>query len=260
MEKLRILLTNDDGIGAEGLIRLARAALSFGEVWVAAPDGQRSAASHSITLHAPIDVYPVSFPVEGVTAFSCSGTPGDCVRVGMLRLLPEKPDLVLSGINYGYNTASDIQYSATVGAAMEAEFQGRPAIALSEGACACHEVTDAYLMEVLEKWIPVVLRRGASKKGQILNVNFPGCKAEACRGILEDRRVSEGTFYRDQYNVMEELADGGLRLMVHGNYNEDAEGGTDFRAVVDHYVSVGWVNNIGYGPVIREAGKSTDAV
>jgi 5'-nucleotidase len=76
-----ILIVNDDGIEAEGLLRLAALAKEFGEVWVVAPDGQRSAASHAISLHSHVDVYPHDFPIEGVRAFSCSGTPADCVRV-----------------------------------------------------------------------------------------------------------------------------------------------------------------------------------
>ena len=103
-----ILITNDDGIFADGLIRLAATAKSFGEVWVVAPESQRSAASHSITLHSYIDVRPAAFPVPGVHAFASSGTPGDCVRVGSLSVMPARPDIVLSGINYGYNAASDI--------------------------------------------------------------------------------------------------------------------------------------------------------
>ena len=196
----RILITNDDGITADGLIRLAAAAQKYGEVWVVAPDAQRSAASHSITLHSHIDVYPHDFPVAGVHAFSCSGTPGDCVRVGSLNVMPQKPDAVLSGINYGYNVASDIQYSATAGGAFEAAFQGYTAISLSEQACPCHEVTDAFLDQILTELID---RRPDT--GQIWNVNFPGCPLAECKGILRDRRVSRGMFYRDPYNVTAKL-------------------------------------------------------
>lgn len=235
-----ILITNDDGIAAEGLIRLAAAAKAFGTVWVVAPERQRSAMSHSITLHKPIDVFPQAFPVSGVQAFSCSGTPADCVRVGSLNIMPHPPDAVLSGINYGYNVASDIQYSATAGAAFEAAFQGYPAIALSEAATPCHEVTDAYLHEILAE----LLERPPAPEC-IWNVNFPGCTLAECGGILRDRKVSRGMFYRDRYLVQEQLPDGGLRLMVDGLYNEDAEEGTDFRAVVDRYISVGIARNIG---------------
>ena len=97
----RILITNDDGIDAGGLVRLTEAAKDFGEVWVVAPAHQRSAASHSITLREALYVKECDFPVSGVKAFSCSGLPADCVRVGSLSVMPCKPDLVLSGINYG---------------------------------------------------------------------------------------------------------------------------------------------------------------
>lgn len=237
---LSILITNDDGIEADGIIRLARAARELGQVWVVAPHEQRSAASHSISLHRHIDVFPYDFPVEDISAFSCSGTPGDCVRTGSLYIMPKKPDVVLSGINCGYNVASDIQYSATAGAAFEAAFQGSLGIALSEQANDCHEVSDAYLPDILRELITKRL-----SYGQIYNVNFPGCPLSECRGVLRDRKVSHGMFYRDGYKALESLPNGGVRLMVDGEYNEDAEEGTDFRAVVDKYVSVGIVNNIG---------------
>ena len=240
MNTYKILITNDDGISSDGIIRLARAAKQFGEVWVVAPDSQRSAASHSITLHSPIDIYPHPFPVEGVHAFSCSGTPGDCVRVGSLFIMSRKPDVVLSGINYGYNVASDIQYSATAGAAFEASFQGLSGIALSEEACRCHETTDAYLSVILERLIG---RRQAP--GQILNVNFPGCPASSCRGILEDRTVSCREVYVDRYLEQKKLENGGVRVMVNGIYHDEAEPGSDYRAVLDRYISVGIVRNIG---------------
>ncbi|MBR5722672.1 MAG: 5'/3'-nucleotidase SurE [Oscillospiraceae bacterium] len=240
----RILITNDDGITADGLIRLAAAAKEFGEVWVVAPDSQRSAASHSITLHSHIDVYPHEFPVKGVHAFSCSGTPADCVRVGSLNVMPQKPDTVLSGINYGFNVASDLQYSATAGAAFEAAFQGCRAIALSEDAVPCHEVADRFLREILSELL--ILPPSA---GQIFNVNFPGCPLSTCGGILRNRTVSEGMIYRDSYREIAALEGGGIRLMVDGQYNQDAEPGTDFRAICDNCVSVGTVNNIGAIPL-----------
>lgn len=236
----RILITNDDGIDADGIIRLAEAALEFGDVWVVAPAHQRSAASHCITLRETIDVYPYDFPVEGVHAFSCSGTPADCVRVGGLSVMPQRPDVVLSGINFGYNVATDIQYSATAGAAFEAAFQGYIAIALSESMDGCHEVTDAYLGEILSEYMDVRL-----SYGQILNVNFPGCPLSECRGILRDRKTSHDSFFHDRYNAVGKLPKGGVRYMVEGIHNEQAEEGTDFLAVLDNYISVGIVNNVG---------------
>ena len=235
-----ILITNDDGIKADGIIRLTRAAKNFGEVWVVAPDSQRSAASHSITLHSTIDVFPHSFPVDGVHAFSCTGTPGDCVRVGSLFVMPVKPDVVLSGINYGYNVAADIQYSATAGAAFEASFQGSLGVALSEQACENHDVTDIFLPEILKR----VLTQKADPD-YIINVNFPGCHISECRGILENRTVSKSMVFQDHYDEVGRLQGGGSRLLVRGVYREEAEEGTDFRAVTDGFISVGMVKNVG---------------
>ena len=235
-----ILITNDDGIAADGLIRLVKAAQAFGEVWVVAPDGQRSAASHSITLHGHIDVFPHDFPVAGVHAFACSGTPADCVRVGGLNVMPQRPDVVLSGINAGFNVASDIQYSATAGAAFEAAFQGYHAIALSEDIGGCHAVTDAFLDEILAELIGQ-----KTAAGQILNVNFPACPLSECRGILRNRTVSRGMIFRDHYNVIETLPNHGMRLMVEGDHDLKAEDGTDLQAVLQGYVSIGIANNIG---------------
>lgn len=236
----RILITNDDGIDADGIVRLAKAAEEYGEVWVVAPAHQRSAASHSITLREPIDVYPYEFKVRGVHAYSCSGTPADCVRVGSLGVMPAKPDVVLSGINFGYNVATDVQYSATAGAAFEAAFQGFKAIALSEHINGCHEVTDNYLKDILDEYIDVSLQYG-----QILNVNFPGCSLMDFKGILRDRKTSHDSFFHDRYKAIEQLPGGGVKYMVDGIHNEQAEEGTDFRAVVENYISVGVVNNIG---------------
>ena len=234
-----ILITNDDGVGSEGLARLAEAAREFGRVFVVAPAHQNSAASHSITLRHSIEVCPYDIAVDGVEAWSCSGTPADCVRVGSLSVMPGKPDVVFSGINRGYNIASDIQYSATAGAAFEAEFQGCLAIAFSEDDGDCHEVTDRYLREMIaelieEPYIP----------GQIVNVNFPGCRLNECKGILRDRRVSRLAYFEDHYNVVRKLPGGGMELMVEGVHEPVTEEGSDYAAVLGNHVSVGRVRNI----------------
>ena len=209
----KILITNDDGINADGIIRLAQAATEFGEVWVIAPDSQRSAMSHSITLRHSVDAWKVDFPVPGVHAYACSGTPGDCVRIGSLNIVPEKPDHVFSGINYGFNAASDIQYSATAGAAFEAAFQGIHTIAFSEDACEIHEVTERYLKEIIAELLNKPL--GVN---QIWNVNFPGCQLAECNGILRDRKVSTDAFYVDRY-IETTVSEDKLSYMVEGIRN-----------------------------------------
>ncbi len=236
---MKILITNDDGIEADGLVRLARCAKDFGEIWVVAPESERSAASHCITLRTHIDIYPHDFPVDGIRAYTCSGMPADCIRVGGLNVMDDKPDLVLSGINRGYNVASDIQYSATCGAAFEARFQGWQAIALSEGGGGIHEVSDRYLKEILSEVIEYEMR-----PKQIVNVNFPDCTLTEYQGTLRDRSVSGGRIFRDVYHPKEKLPGGGIRYEVEGIDDRIGELGTDLAAVMDGYISIGYVRNI----------------
>ena len=234
----KILITNDDGINADGIIRLAQAATEFGEVWVIAPDSQRSAMSHRITLRHSVDAWKVDFPVPGVHAYACSGTPGDCVRIGSLNIVPGKPDHVFSGINYGFNAASDIQYSATAGAAFEAAFQGIHTIAFSEDACEIHEVTERYLKEIIAELLNKPL--GVN---QIWNVNFPGCQLAECNGILRDRKVSTDAFYVDRY-IETTVSEDKVSYMVEGIRNYSALEGTDLKAIFDNYISIGIATNI----------------
>lgn len=234
----KILITNDDGIDSDGIIRLAQVAKEFGEVYVVAPDGQRSAMSHSITLRHSIEAWEVEFPVEGVKAYACNGTPGDCVRIGVLNIVPGRPDNVFSGINYGYNVATDLQYSATAGAAFEAAFQKVHAIAFSEDFSDCHETTDEYIRDIMAELIDKPLGLN-----QIWNVNFPGCRLSECKGVLRDLLVSSNEFYEDKYNETR-LPDGKTSYMVEGIRNWEASAGTDLRAILDNYVSIGIATNI----------------
>ncbi|MDY0301210.1 MAG: 5'/3'-nucleotidase SurE [Trichlorobacter sp.] len=123
---MRILVTNDDGIGAAGIKALAEAMTQLGDVTVVAPDRERSATGHSLTLHAPLRIFELK-----EHWFAVDGTPTDCVNMGIHNLLPFRPDLVVSGINQGSNMGDDITYSGTVAAAMEANLMGIPALAIS---------------------------------------------------------------------------------------------------------------------------------
>ena len=234
----KILITNDDGIDSDGIVRLAKVAIEFGEVWVVAPDSQRSAMSHSITLRHSIEAWNVDFPVPGVHAYACDGKPADCVRIGALNIIPGKPDHVFSGINYGYNVASDLQYSATAGAAFEAAFQKIHTIAFSENACELHEVTDRYLKEIIAELLEKPLGRN-----QIWNVNFPGCRLAECNGILRDRQVSTEVFYEDRY-METKVSEERISYMVEGIRNYNASEGTDLKAILDNWVSIGIATNI----------------
>ena len=232
----RILITNDDGITASGIVRLAGAARAFGEVTVIAPETECSALSHSISIRRPISLSPCDFPVPGVTAWACSGTPSDCIRIGLAWLLPEPPDLVLSGINNGWNIATDIQYSATVGAALEAAHQGIPAIALSEPFNGDRSVTDHFLPGILADLLDQ--RPG---RDTILNVNFPSAP---CSGILTGRTMSAGSMFQTRFRLLEKSPDGTLRLTGDGFPDRNCEEGSDFRAILDGFISIGTVRNL----------------
>src|SRR5829696_5571640 len=126
MKKPLVLLTNDDGVLAPGIRAVADALRDFAEVVVAAPDRERSAASHSISLDRPLRVDEIE-----PGTYSIDGTPVDCVYLALLHLVPRRPDLCVSGINNGYNLGSDVFYSGTVAGALEAALRDVPAIALS---------------------------------------------------------------------------------------------------------------------------------
>src|SRR6188768_3926970 len=132
---MRVLLTNDDGIGAEGLhaVRRALAELEDVETHVIVPDSNRSATARSITTRSPLSVEEVELD-DGATAYATDGTPVDCVRFGDLGLVGERPDLIVSGVNHGSNLGDDITYSGTVAAALEGIVLGIPAIAISQQA------------------------------------------------------------------------------------------------------------------------------
>ena len=238
MSRPLILITNDDGIDSPGISRLASAACSFGDVWVVAPDGQRSGVSHSFSFSSPLVVSSYAFDVPGVRAFSCSGMPADCVKVGVLKLLPRKPDFVFAGINNGPNISADIQYSGTIGAALEASFLGVHAIAFSEQSSSETEVTSRYLGELMEEYMGKPLPPDSA-----WNINFPACSLSSCKGVLRDLSVAQSDFYCDSYDVTE-LGSGvrEYRLVIGRNWS--APEGTDLKAISDNYVSVGIVSNI----------------
>src|SRR5574339_443005 len=122
-----ILVTNDDGVHAAGLMALAGALNELGEVYVVAPDREQSAVGHALTLHRPLRVDRLA-----ERKFAVNGTPSDCVNLAVLGLLPEPPVLVASGVNHGTNLGDDVTYSGTMSAAMEGTLLGVPSIAVSQ--------------------------------------------------------------------------------------------------------------------------------
>ena len=178
---MRILVTNDDGIRAPGILTLVEVAKQFGEVKVVAPDHERSACGHSMTMRDPLRAQPVS-NYDEIEAWEISGVPVDCVNVGLTEMFPDGCDLILSGINNGPNLGFDITYSGTVAGAMEGAINGIPSISLSmalfvTGAPVHFETGARWL---LENWELLI---GAPQKPlTFLNVNIPSVDYPELRG------------------------------------------------------------------------------
>ncbi len=169
-----ILVANDDGVYAAGIRALARALKKVGRVVVVAPDQQKSAASHSLTLHRPLRIRKLATDV-----YSVDGTPTDCINLGINEILKQRPDLIVSGINDGPNLGDDVHYSGTVSAAVEGGILGVPGIAMSMGSRDVIDFTPAAQFAV--RLARLVLAHGLPK-GIILNVNVPNLPAAKLRG------------------------------------------------------------------------------
>ncbi|MGL4347230.1 MAG: 5'/3'-nucleotidase SurE [Chitinophagaceae bacterium] len=176
-----ILITNDDGIHAEGLHTLVKIASNLGDVYVVAPDRERSAASHSITIYPPLKVKSYEgFQSSIKKAWACASTPVDCVRLALGKLLPRTPDLCLSGINHGGNLSIANIYSGTVGAAVGAAIEGIPSIAFS-----LVEGKENFNFSYCKKYVEKIITKTFSIKNQekyfCLSVNIPN--VENIKGI-----------------------------------------------------------------------------
>ncbi len=172
---MRILITNDDGIHSPGLTALANALKVIGEVWVVAPDRERTAAAHAVTLHKPLRVQQM-----GTRIYAVNGTPVDCVNLAVLKVMPKPPALVVSGINKGVNLGDDVMYSGTVSAALEGTILGIPSIAVSQ------EGRERFRFEVGARYAVriarLVLERGLPDE-TLVNVNVPDRPLSTVRGV-----------------------------------------------------------------------------
>ena len=176
---MKILLCNDDGIHAEGLWALHKRLTGRHTVIVIAPDRERTAASHAITLHSPIRIDRISINGRG-RAYAVSGTPADCIKLAVTEILDGRPDLVISGINPGANIGVDINYSGTFAAAREAAFYGIPALAVSIAGKTPSFYEDA--AGFTEKFSEKILEKGLPK-AMLLNINIPDLPTKQVRGV-----------------------------------------------------------------------------
>jgi 5'-nucleotidase len=239
---LRVLLTNDDGLGATGLQALRRALLGVEDVELAviAPDSNRSATARSITTRRPLWVTEVRFD-DGTVGYACDGTPVDCVRLASLGLIDGfEPDLIVSGINHGSNLGDDITYSGTVAAALEGIVLGIPGIAVSQQSRAREmdfrlgehfdfETGAAFAARMVEQLDDVPL-----PEGMLLNVNVPAGEI----GGVDVARLGK-RIYRDDLQLIEEAEGGRRRYRVYGDSPvHDDEQGTDLAAVAAGRIAV----------------------
>ncbi len=226
---LHIMVTNDDGIHAPGIIALAAALQELGQVTVVAPDRERSAAGHSLTLHSPLRVFELRKGWHAV-----DGTPTDCVNMGIHSLLPHRPDLVVSGINHGANLGDDVTYSGTVAAAMEANLMGIPAIAVSLSTFERHGHFDE-AAQVALKVARQVLANGLPSD-TFLNINIPDCPASEMGQITITRQGTRSFIGK----IVDKTDPRGRKYYWIGSdepsFND--EPGTDFHAINRKQISV----------------------
>lgn len=236
-----ILLTNDDGIHARGLRSLYQAFKNIAQVYVVAPDRERSASSHSLTLHRPLKVTEVADRF-----FSVNGTPTDCVALAVNKILPRRPDLVISGINDGPNLGDDVTYSGTVSAAIEGTILGIPSFSISldtwiikrsqkDNCCdnnLCYFGTGSEVAVIIAEFI----LENSLPHDTLLNVNVPNLPLQEIKGIKltrQGKRIYDNAI-QEVYSPTGEKhywIGGGEPFWEHG---ED----TDISAVMNGYVSV----------------------
>ena len=231
---MNILVTNDDGIDSPGILALAQAMKEIGNVTVIAPDRQQSAVGHALTVSAPLRAVP--FQRNGdIFGFAVNGTPADCVKLGVSTLLAIKPDLVVSGINHGANTAVNVMYSGTVSAATEAMMIGIPALAVSLTSFSL----DAEMSVAADyaKRVAGSMLEWGLQKDTILNMNVPAISREEVKGMRITRLSN--SYWDDSYDSRKDPMGREYHWIV-GTYRvpEEADIETDDGAVRNGWVSL----------------------
>lgn len=239
---MRVLLTNDDGIGAAGLhaIRRELRKIEGIQLDVIAPDSNRSATARSITTRSPLSVEEVRFE-DGDLGHATDGTPVDCVRFAEVGLLGERPDLIVSGINHGVNLGDDVTYSGTVAAALEGIVLGIPAIAASQQSAdrdLGYRPTRDFDFEIGARFLADMVRQVREEpipEGTLINLNFPAGRPEGVEVTRLGKRL-----YRDELQKVKEDVENGRRHYTIYGYEPglDDEPGTDIGAIARGRIAV----------------------
>jgi 5'-nucleotidase len=245
-----ILLTNDDGIRAPGLVAMYRELTNLGEVHVVAPETVQSAAGHGITVAAPLLTNRVTVE-ETFTGTAIDGRPADCVKLAVARILPRRPDLVVSGINSGANVGINVIYSGTVAAAIEAAFLGLPSIAVSlylrNEIPTDYARTAHYSMQVIRQIVDAGL-----KGGQVVSINLPPLRAEESpAGVRVVRQCTNAWVdtYEERKDPRGRSYFWNSTIFTLGQTQED----TDVAALRDGYITVTPLQfDLTHYPMLRE--------
>lgn len=233
MNKPLILVTNDDGITAPGIRSLVEVAKKFGEVVVVAPDSPQSGMGHAVTLTKPLRLRKTDI-FEGVDSYECSGTPVDCVKIAVDKVLHRKPDMCLSGVNHGSNSSINIIYSGTMSAAVEAALEGIPSIGFS----LCdfsYEADFSAAQYAAEQIVKQVLHYGLANN-TLLNVNVPKVSKEELKGIRICRQAMAK--WEEEFDERQD-PHGRHYFWLTGKFvNNDKGEDTDEWALANNFVSV----------------------
>jgi 5'-nucleotidase len=232
-EKPLILVVNDDGYSAPGIAALVEAVSELGEVILVAPDKPMSGMGHAITLNSSLRIAEVS--VKGATkAFSCSGTPVDCVKFGTKKLAYRKIDLLVSGINHGSNSSVNVIYSGTMSAAVEGALEGIPSIGFSlcdhsidADFSACKTIVKSVASKVLKNGLP---------EGTCLNVNIPKLKSDELKGIKICRQCI--AYWDEDFEERKDPFGNSYYWLTGKFINKDNKDDTDEWALANGYVSI----------------------
>ncbi|MGZ5244284.1 MAG: 5'/3'-nucleotidase SurE [Bacteroidia bacterium] len=232
-KKPTILVTNDDGITAPGIAALVEAMRHLGNVVVVAPDSPQSGMGHAITVAKPLRLDPVKV-FDGIPCYQSSGTPADCVKLAVSKVLHQKPDLVVSGINHGSNSSINVIYSGTMSAAVEGAIEGIPSIGFSLNNFS-HQA-DMKIAAKYAKKIAQKLLDNPLPKGTLLNVNIPDIAESKIRGI----RVCRQAHAKWEEKFDERIDPHGRNYYwLIGNFvNYDKGEDTDEWALANNYVSI----------------------
>jgi len=229
---MHILVCNDDGIDAPGIYALSEELKKFAQVTVIAPDRQQSAVGHAITMQFPLRVVPFS-KNGGFFGYAVKGTPADAVKLGVKCLVREKPDLLISGINQGSNTAINIIYSGTVSAATEGTILGIPSIAVS---LTTHDEFDFSVAARFAARLAKLVHEKGLPAGTLLNVNVPAVPEGEIRGV---RITAQGqSLWDDTFDVRRDPSGREYYWLTGKMHLTDQDGETDELAIREKYISV----------------------